>query len=61
MDKLHTRARRRHFPRRFVTLQARAEAVAGPLLAIFNNGAVIDFVTVQRHVQVGAVALRKGG
>ncbi len=31
------------------------------LSAIFNNGAIVDFVTMQRHVQVGTVALRRGG
>ena len=30
------------------------------LLAILNLGAIIDFVTMQRHVQVGAVALKRG-
>ena len=28
------------------------------LIAIFNNSAIIDFVTMQGHVQVLAVALR---
>jgi hypothetical protein len=28
------------------------------LKSIFNNPAIIDFVTMQGHVQVGAVALR---
>ncbi len=31
------------------------------LLAIINNGAIIDFATMQRHEPVGAVALRGGG
>ena len=28
------------------------------LIAIFNNRAIVNFVKVQRHVYVGAVALR---
>ena len=29
------------------------------LIAIFNTGVIIDFVTMQRHVQVGTVTLRR--
>ena len=31
------------------------------LVAILNKRAIIDLVTMQRHVQVGAIALREGG
>jgi hypothetical protein len=31
------------------------------LFSIINHGAIIDFVNMQRHVQVGAVALRGAG
>ncbi len=31
------------------------------LFAIINFGAIIDFATMQRHVQVGSVTLRRRG
>jgi hypothetical protein len=31
------------------------------LLAIVKNGAIVDFATMKRHVQVGTVALRGWG
>ncbi len=31
------------------------------LIAIFNKSAIIDFATMQGHVQVGAIALRGRG
>ncbi len=31
------------------------------LIAIFNKSAIVDFVTMERHVQVGTIALKKRG
>ncbi len=31
------------------------------LLAIFNSRVIVDFVAMKRHVQVGAIALKKKG